>query len=70
MRGTIKRIVRDRGFGFIRPDGGDHSGGDDLFFHRSSVSGGGFDTLLEGRAVEYEEGSSAKGPRAESVREL
>ena len=30
--GTIKRLVRDRGFGFIRDDGGQ-----EWFFHRSSV---------------------------------
>src|SRR5438067_868278 len=32
--GTIKRLVRDRGFGFIRDDGGQ-----EWFFHRSSVDG-------------------------------
>jgi len=32
--GTIKRLVRDRGFGFIRDDGGQ-----EWFFHRSSVQG-------------------------------
>ena len=37
--GTIKRLVRDRGFGFIRDDAGQ-----EWFFHRSSVQGS-FDQL-------------------------
>jgi cold shock protein len=47
--GTIKKLVGDRGFGFIQ-----QADGTDLFFHRSEVTGGGFDTLSEGQAVTYE----------------
>lgn len=47
--GTIKRIVRDRGFGFIAQDDGT-----ELFFHRSKVSGDAFDSLQEGQRVSYE----------------
>ena len=50
--GTIKRLVRDRGFGFIRDDGGQ-----EWFFHRSSVQGS-FDQLNEGHAS-----ASTKSPR-------
>jgi CspA family cold shock protein len=60
--GTIKRLVRDRGFGFIRDDGGQ-----EWFFHRSSVQGN-FDELNEGQRVSFEEEPSAKGPRAGNVR--
>ena len=60
--GTIKRIVRDRGFGFIRDDGGQ-----EWFFHRSAVDGN-FDRLNEGQRVNFEEEPSAKGPRAMNVR--
>ena len=60
--GTIKRIVRDRGFGFIRDDGGQ-----EWFFHRSAVQGS-FDELNEGQRVTFEEEPSAKGPRAGNVR--
>ena len=60
--GTIKRIARDKGFGFIR-DGG----GQEYFFHRSSVEGS-FDDLREGQQVSFEEEQSPKGPRANSVR--
>jgi CspA family cold shock protein len=60
--GTIKRIARDKGFGFIR-DGS----GQDWFFHRSSVQGR-FDDLNEGQAVSFDEEQSPKGPRAGNVR--
>jgi len=60
--GTIKRIVRDRGFGFIRDDGGQ-----EWFFHRSAVDGS-FDDLTEGQRVTFDEEPSAKGPRAAKVR--
>lgn len=58
----MKRLVRDRGFGFIRND----ADGSELFFHRSAVQGS-FDTLKEGDAVRFDVGSGPKGPRAESV---
>jgi CspA family cold shock protein len=60
--GTIKRLVRDRGFGFIRDDGGQ-----EWFFHRSGVQGN-FDQLAEGQRVAFDEESSPKGPRAGNVR--
>jgi CspA family cold shock protein len=60
--GTIKRIQRDKGFGFIRD-----TNGQEYFFHRSSVEGS-FDDLSEGQRVSFEEEQSPKGPRAGSVR--
>jgi CspA family cold shock protein len=60
--GTIKKLVSDRGFGFIQGERGD------IFFHSSSVEGTAFEALSEGQRVEYEEGSGPKGPRAENVR--
>ena len=60
--GTIKRLVRDRGFGFIS-DGS----GQGWFFHRSSVQGS-FDQLNEGQRVSFDEEPSPKGPRAGNVR--
>jgi cold shock protein len=47
--GTIKKLVSDRGFGFIQ-----QSDGTDLFFHRSAVQGTSFDELGEGQSVTYE----------------
>ena len=65
-QGVIKKMVMDRGFGFISSDGVD------VFFHHSSVADGGFDNLQENQTVEYEVeeggGGRGKGPRAASVR--
>ena len=66
-QGVIKKIVADRGFGFISGDRAD------VFFHHSSVEGVSFDDLQEGQTVEYEleEGEGTrrgKGPRAAVVK--
>ena len=66
-QGVVKKIVTDRGFGFISGDR------EDVFFHHSTVTETGFDDLQEGQAVEYqiEDGGSGrpgKGPRASSVK--
>jgi len=61
--GTIKRIQRDKGFGFIRD-----SSGQEYFFHRSAVQGSTFDSLSEGQRVSFDEEQSPKGPRAGNVR--
>ena len=63
MQGTIKRIIRDRGFGFIRT-----AEGQEVFFHRSSLQGLNFDVLKEGVSVELEVEKGDKGPRAANVR--
>ena len=63
MQGTIKRIVRDRGFGFIRS-----VEGQEVFFHRSSLQQLNFDNLKEGEAVDFDMERGEKGPRATAVR--
>ena len=69
-QGIIKKLVSDRGFGFIAGERGE------LFFHSSSVEGGVFDQLQEGQAVEYDVDDSQdprrrnKGPRASRVKPL
>ncbi len=64
--GTIKKLVHDKGFGFIQT--GD---GNDVFFHHSAVADHQFDSLTEGQRVEYTVdqggGPKGKGPRAASV---
>jgi CspA family cold shock protein len=60
--GTIKRVARDKGFGFIRDNSGQ-----EYFFHRSSVQGS-FDALNEGQRVSFDEEQSPKGPHAANVR--
>jgi CspA family cold shock protein len=60
--GTIKKIVADKGFGFIQGEKGD------IFFHHSALVDITIEQLHEGQQVEYEVGSGPKGPRAENVR--
>ena len=64
-QGTIKRLVKDRGFGFVRAAGENT----DYFFHRSAVKpdASAFDSMNDGDIVNFEVGKSDKGPRAESV---
>ncbi len=61
--GTIKRLVTDKGFGFIAA--GD---GNEYFFHQSACTNARFDDLREGQAVTFEKGQGPKGPRAEDVK--
>ena len=61
-QGKIKKLVSERGFGFIEGDRGD------LFFHTSAVQGGAFDSLREGQEVEYTAGQDKGRPCATSVR--
>lgn len=61
MTGTIKRLAKDKGWGFIR------CGSTDYFFHRTSVKNGKWDELEEGQEVTFEDVESDKGPRAEDV---
>jgi CspA family cold shock protein len=61
--GTIKKVVADRGFGFI-------SAADtkEYFFHRNSLDSTlDFDRLVGGESVEFEIEESPKGPRASRV---
>lgn len=63
MTGVIKRIVRDRGFGFVKADDGS-----EYFFHASALRGGlTFQLLEEGEVVRFEPEESPKGPRAGQV---
>ena len=61
-QGRVKRLVSDRGFGFIE------GGRDDLFFHHSEVIGVTFDELREGQVVDYQIGQGRKGPCATAVK--
>ncbi len=63
-RGTVAKVVRDRGFGFIR--GND---GKDVFFHRSGLVGLNFDDLEQGQVVDFEVEQGPKGLRAANVRQ-
>ncbi len=60
-QGTIKKLVADKGFGFISGERGE------LFFHHSALSGARIEELRVGQTVTYREGRGPKGPRAEDV---
>jgi|TARA_Y100000031_G_C7899290_1_gene238781 CspA family cold shock protein len=62
MKGTIKKLIGDRGFGFIVTEEGD-----EIFFHRSGLKEVEFETLKEGAAVEFDKEQGTKGPRAANI---
>ena len=61
--GTVKWFNDKKGFGFIAPKDGDK----DLFVHMNEIQMDGYKTLKEGQEVDFEEGSSDKGPCATNV---
>jgi CspA family cold shock protein len=63
MNGTIKRLVSDKGFGFVAAEDGK-----EYFFHQSACLDGGFEQLREGQSVTFNTGQGPKGPRAENLR--
>lgn len=61
-QGKIKKVLPEKGFGFITGER------DDLFFHHSELKGVTIEELREGQMVHYEIGQGKKGPCAVSVR--
>jgi CspA family cold shock protein len=62
QNGTVKRMVKDKGFGFIAG-----SDGNEYFFHQSSCGSTRFDDMREGQSVTFNATQGPKGPRAENV---
>ncbi|MDI6606647.1 MAG: cold shock domain-containing protein [Candidatus Omnitrophota bacterium] len=60
--GKIKKVVRERGFGFISD-----TDGREIFFHQSSLVEKNFDALKEEQSVTFEIEDSPKGPRAVNI---
>jgi len=60
--GQIKKLIRERGFGFISD-----TDGREVFFHQSGLIEVKFDALNEGQKVEFEIENSQKGPRAINI---
>lgn len=65
MTGSVKKVVAERGFGFIAAEDGA-----EYFFHRSGVDSSlSFETLVGGERVSFEvDRGGDKGPRARDVR--
>jgi CspA family cold shock protein len=66
--GTVKFFNADRGYGFIKPDGG----GRDIFVHVSALAQAGLQSLNEGQRVSYEiePDKKGKGPKAVNLQLL
>ncbi len=62
QQGKIKKLIIDKGFGFIEGEK------EEFFFHCSSVVEGSIEDLSEGVVVEFEATQGPKGPRAENVK--
>ena len=63
IQGTIKRLMSDKGFGFLAAQDGT-----EYFFHQSACADVPFDQLREGQSVTFQKGQGPKGPRAENIR--
>jgi len=59
LKGTIKRIMYDRNYGFLTAEGEEK----DIFFHRSGVKGD-FGELREGDNVEFDLETTDRGRQA------
>jgi cold shock protein len=59
--GKIKMFNEDKGFGFVKPDGG----GDDIFFHVSALRDG--DEISQGKTVSFEMGVDKKSGKTKAV---
>jgi cold shock protein len=66
MNGTIKKLVPEKGFGFITAEGLDK----DLFFHKNSLDGLQFNDLHEGDQVTFDVEDSPKGKNAVHVKQV
>ena len=60
--GKIKKLVRERGFGFISD-----TDGSEVFFHKNNLVGVEFDALNENDELQFEVEKSPKGASAINV---
>jgi CspA family cold shock protein len=64
-KGKIKRLMRERGFGFI-----DAEDGREIFFHQSELQNASFSDLQEEDQLEFDVVKGDKGPKAENVKKI
>ena len=61
MTGTVKKVIKQKGFGFITPD----DGTEDVFFHRGSLAPRNqIEDINEGDSVQFQVRKGDKGPVA------
>ena len=60
--GKVKKVVMEKGFGFITG-----SDGKDVFFHKNSLVGISFESLNGGEEVQYDVEQTPKGASAKNV---
>jgi cold shock protein len=63
--GTVKWFNAEKGYGFIKQDGGN-----DVFVHFSAIQGTGYRSLNENERVEFDITNGPKGPNAANVRKV
>ena len=66
MQGVVKWFNLGKGYGFIRPNGGDR----DVFVHITAVERAGLDTLNEGQTVEYQVVTTRGRQSAENLKAI
>jgi len=64
-KGKVKRIIRERGFGFIAAEDGR-----EIFFHRNELQNVDFDGLMEGDQLEFDVVKGQKGPAAANIKKM
>jgi CspA family cold shock protein len=64
-KGTVKWFNDAKGFGFIAQESGK-----DVFVHFSAIEAGGFRSLVEGDAVEFDIVEGPKGLQAANVKKV
>ncbi|MCI0663114.1 MAG: cold shock domain-containing protein [Acidobacteria bacterium] len=62
-RASIIKLFPEKGYGFLETEDGE-----EIYFHRNSVLGGGFDELEIGMEVSFVEEMGEKGPQASTVK--
>jgi CspA family cold shock protein len=62
-QGTVKWFNHAKGYGFIG-----RQNGEDVFVHFSAIQAGGFKSLQEGRAVEFNVTQGPKGLQEENLK--
>lgn len=62
-KGTVKRIMREKGFGFILAEDGR-----EIFFHRSELQTVDINELEEGDHLEFSVTEGDKGPKAIDIK--